>query len=157
MYTIHMFVVVFILCNLVVLGTVYFSHNDTEWQPRTRSEIKLSAAERGVLEKEEGSKMIDLSDYLPLKGMDNFIWDDEEACIRLEGLVRDAQHWSSKRSLNTPLFLEETIATHIEPGTCTVANPDTQIWFEDLVLFLIAAGHPQAELLFARLNYGIPK
>ena len=149
-----MFVVVFILCNLVVLGVVFFSHNDTEWRPRKRSEIRLSDAEKAVVEKEEGSKMTDLSDYLPLKGMDNFIWDDEEACIRLEGFVRDAQHWSSKRSLTTTLFLEEKISTHIQPGTCTVENPDTQIWFEDLVLFLVTAGHPQAELLFARLNYG---
>ena len=152
-----MLVVVFLLCNLFVVGTVFFSHNDIEWKQRKHSEIKLTDAEKAVVKKEEGSKMSDLSDYLPLKGMDNFIWDDEEACIRLEGFVRDAQHWSSKRSFTTPLFLEETISTHIEPGTCTVANPDTQIWFEDLVLFLIAAGHPQAELLFAQLNYGIPK
>lgn len=149
-----MFVIVFALCNLLVLGTVILPHNEALWQVRKRSEIKLSDAEKAVVEKEEGSKMTDLSDYLPLKGMNGFIWDNQEACIRMEGFVRDAQHWSSKRNLTTPLFLEESIAEHIQPGACTVANPKTKIWFDDLILFLVAAGHPQAELLFARLNYG---
>ncbi len=139
-----------LLVNLLLLGEVFFYGEHNSWSVRSRSEIRLSKQEKSIVEKEEGSKMMDLVDYLPLKGMNGFIWDDQEACIRMEGLIRDAQHWVTKRDLQNDVFGEEQIQKHLIH--CSMAEPETKIWFSKVVDFLLDVGHPQSEILFVHFS-----